>query len=284
MGLFPIGIYSIAKAAVSDLKKQHLSNLVIVKMSIGFSFIIMILAILASGAGSLDQYSYFFYGRYYEYLVFPIFFLGIDYCLSEEIKTKTWVYMILIFEGFGVSCIALARYLTDLDTSVVDTARVVSFLYGAQSTTNYKEMIQYMLCLTILGMAIIIAVLKRLRIKSAILIPVGLLFFVNGRYTEKEVVRVNQVGLGDNYIAEYLDENCDDEQIYFLNGDYKYDRFYTRMQILLGSRSMIVIDFEEAEQIPKGTYFVTYNIPLDFLNRGCEQIMEGNAFRLYRRS
>ncbi len=284
LGLFPIGIYSIAKAAVSDLKKQHLSNLVIVKMSIGSSFIIMILAILASGAGKLDQYSYFYYGRYYEYLILPIFFLGIDNCLSEEIRAKTLVYVILIFLVSGAFCIALSKYLTNLSTSVVDTNRVVSFMYGAQCTTNYKEMIQYMLCLTVLGMVIMITILKKFKIKSAILIPVGLLFLINGRYTEKEIVRINQVGLGDNYIAEYLDENCDDEKIHFVNCDYKYDRFYTRMQILLGSRSMIVVDFEEVEEIPKGAYFATYNIPLDFLDRGCEPIMEGNAFRLYRRS
>lgn len=283
LGLFPVGIYSIAKAAVSDLKKKQLSNVVIIKMSIGFSFVIMILAILASGAGRLDQYSYFYYGRYYEYLVLPIFFLGINYCLNEELKTKTLIYMILIFLLSGIVCIALSKYLTNLNTSVVDTSRVVSFMYGAQNTTNYKEMIQYMLCLTTLGMVIIIAVIRNKKIKSAILIPVGLLFFVNGRYTEMEIIRVNQVGLGDNYIAEYLDEKCDDEQIHFVNYDYKYERFYTRMQVLLGSSSVIVVELEEIEKIPKGTYFVTYNIPLDFFDGRCEQIMEGNAFRLYRR-
>lgn len=283
IGFLPLGIYGTYCAVLQKWKvKKRLSDEEIVKLVIVVSFVGMMIAVFFSGAGDVDQYQFFYYGRYYEYIMMPLMAFGIDYCFDSKMKIKVIFESLLFFLILGIGSLALEKYLTNTD-AIIDTGRMAAFTCAASNAIDYKNMLQYIICLIVFAMICCVSCCRKKHLWGLMLVPVVYMFMYNDYYIEKTIKQINESAVGDNHIVDYLDENYDEKEIYFVNTEYKHQGFYTRMQVLLGYRKLVILEVEHINEIPDGAYFVTYhNNPYsEKFKKRYNQVIEGSAFELY---
>ncbi len=285
LGLCHLGIFAgIRNLWYAHKEKKSFSASDWVKFSIVLSFILMIGMILAAGAGILENVAYFYYGRYFEYLVCPLIFLGIAHCVAEGLEEKQFFKWFVFWGVCALGGMQLSNYLKSQVMSI-DTNRIAAFSFVTKEVNQYPEVLEYLILYGSLGIFLIFLLCRKKETRKFILVPLIILFLVNDSATIQQITYINERDSGDNYIADYLIENVSDDDVFFVNTKYLYDRFYMRMQVLLGDKRLRVVEVEDVETIPAGAYFVAYNNDSTEAQLApvAETVMPGRAFKLYQK-
>lgn len=283
-GLFHLGLYGAFMSVKKEWReKKELSVENTVKIILLTSVAVTIFALLFTGAGMLNQWSYFYYGRYYEFMIFPIVLCGIDFYFANE-KPGIHIKAMLLFYIMTFFCIRLAGILTN-QSVIIDTNRIVSFTHAVTRTESYREMISYIVCVTGMAVSIMIIFSFYPRLKVLVLVPLCILFLKNDTQVEKTIEEISNKSIGDNEIVEFLKENCEGEEIFFINAEYRYEGYFSKMQVLLGRDKLKVIELDDIDKIPENDYFATYHNGLNTeeLLKSNKRIIEGYIFELYQR-
>lgn len=220
------------------------------------AFILMMGLCVVSGTG--DTYEYFIYGRYYEYTISFIVFMGIYYLSGEEsqnILNYIWVLIIILCAGL----LAARLDIFTVQNSVnLDTNRYVGFSYGISKTNDWKTLIFYM---TIFSVAIMVcfALIRNIKYRIVLVLLVLLFWFlVNNEIALDKIDSTQKTLESDIDFIQNIQENEQNIPVYFIYEPYKYDKYFTRIQVHLKDKIMKVILPEDVQTISKEAYIITY--------------------------
>lgn len=275
-----VGIISITKN-FNNLKKLNSEQSISV-IYIFLSFFLMFLASCVNGTGMSENFTYFFYGRYFEYTVMPIIFIGLYASLFGEIRIKK---VCIILFGIIVSGIITSNIITFLDSDEIhiDAYRIAGFANGVKKNDNFESLIFYLILSTVFVTVLIFLFHHTLKFKTVILLLVLIYFFNSSTVCIDAINTTNQNSLKDSEIAEYINNRETDNYVYFINDEFRYYGFYSRMQILMPEIHIKVIQANQLEQLTKDSLAITYKeAPSDVILSEIEEpLLKGNMFNLY---
>ena len=282
-GLFYIGLFSAVASVIKERKStKTLSADSYIKLLFSIAVCVMVVACIIQNYGRLETPAYFFYGRYFEYLVAPIVFIGIDHCIEKKINiwvSLAWILSFLIFAFFTFQ---LSQYLELMEIGI-DTARMSAFSYVMDQVWYYEPIIR---CCTKLALVfmIIVLVLNRLK-KMNWLIPGALLvlFLLNDQVITKTILSVHENNTDYYAVAEFIHENYSTDEVYFLNSDFLYVTTYTGIQCTLGKEKMVVLNEEDIPKIESGDVMICFhnNPYLDKITKNKTKVFETNWYEVY---
>ena len=257
-GMFHVGVFVTLRDAFcefKDTKRIGVENGL--KMMYAVAACVMALALTISSPGFLDDTAYFFYGRYYEYLIGPMTFVGIGYFVNEKVRVREVIgLLILLFISFYFT-LELANHL-ETQEFYYDSGRISAFSLVISRQHYYRALVRYSALLA-LALIAVMFIMNRIE-KWRCLIPgvLGALYLLNGYVIIDNTIDMH--GQDNHYyaIASYLHTNCDEEEIYFVNRDTIYTTAYTGIQSLLLDQKLTVIDPKDLDYLESGDWFVTF--------------------------
>lgn len=239
------------KAGLTKIKYEHM-----VMAFMGSCFVIMFVLSCLNGTG--ETFATFIYGRYYEYTVSFLVFLGIYSLLYRKYDNKN---LLLVAVGsMIVACIAtyLKQY-TSSDHIEIDTNRCSGLSYTISKNQDITSIILFSLLLVIIFFAIYIEMNNRY-IKVWLIPMIVLISFLSvDKVCLKKINDVNINCKADIDMAEYINKNISAEKIYFVYEPYKYEAFFERMQVFIKNYSMYIILPEEVDDVSDNSFIITYS-------------------------
>ncbi len=281
MTMAAIGILYIYKELLHKEKQFSLAKSGSMLFTL-LSFMMMFAACCVSGTGASDNFTYFFYGRYFEYAMMPFVFMGIYKCVSSDmdVKTISAILILCLFAG-----IASARIIKYLDSSEIhiDVYRIAGFAGGIKRNSDFVGLILYFTLVLAAMLFIIYWINKMQKMKGLLMLVVLLFFYDSSSICIDTINQINQHGLSDTKIAEYVIKNHDNNSVYFIDDGYKYYGFYSRMQVLMPEIPMQVVQIAQVDQLEDNSYCITYKgCPSDItLGETWQSVAEGSVFNLY---
>ena len=283
-GMFHVGVFVTLRDTFRELKETKRIGVGNgLKMMYAIAACVMALALTISSPGHLDRSTYFFYGRYYEYLIGPMIFIGLGYFVNEKVKVReVVVLLILLFISFYFT-LELANYLEAQDF-YYDSGRIPAFSLMTIKQPYYRAVVRYSALVT-LGLIVAMIVMNRVE-KLRYMIPgvLAVLFLLNGHVITKNTVSMH--GQENHYyaIATYLHTNCEQDEIYFVNEDVIRVTAYTGIQSLLLNQKLILIEPTDLDVIEPGEWFVTFQLN-DYVtnwDREVTKVTETSWFVIYQ--
>ncbi len=283
LGMIAIGVCYIYKELIKREKKlsdAQLGGMIFLMLS----FLMMFLVCCINGTGTSDNFTYFFYGRYFEYAMFPIVFIGIYECINSDLNTKEISILILLCLISGIISSHIINYLNSNEIHI-DVYRIAGFAGAIMQNDNFTDLMFYLTTITILNIVAIYLFNKIHKGKIILLMLVMFYFYSSSSTCIDTIKQTNQRSFPDTEIAEYIIKHYNGDTVYFINDEYKYYGFYSRMQVLMPEIAMEVIQASQIDQLEQNSYFITYKgYPIDTTLKETEQsIMEGSVFNLYKK-
>lgn len=237
----------------AGIKKIESNQIVVIFM--GSCFLIMFILSCVSGTG--ETYASFIYGRYYEYTVIFLLFLGVYSLLYRNYQNKILLIFMSITAITGYIAIGLEQFNTS-DYFGIDTNRYSGFSYAISKNEDFVS--TFLFSALLVGIFFeIYTVLKNKYIKFGVIAVIVLILFMPANKVCLE--KINEVNINcksDIDMAEFIMQNGKDEQVYFVYEPYKYDTFYERMQVFLKNKSMHIILPEILDNVKDNDWVITY--------------------------
>ena len=233
-------------------------NKLILYLFFGISFLTMIFACTLNGAGTADNFTYIFYSRYYEFTVMPIIFLGLYGEIYNIKKHKEYLIYISISLVSGIITQRARDVLLVSDEIHIDTARIPGFTYLISQNNNYRMFILNAILYSVLFLVIFCA-LKKMKYRK-ILIPllVFMIMFSNSSKCMEKVLEINASFYDDIKVADYILEHEDKNEVLFVDSDFQWKHYYSRMQVLIKEKKLEILPEESADIIEEGKCYITY--------------------------
>lgn len=247
------------------------------------SFFLMYLACIASGAGTRETNATFFYGRYFEYTLGGLIFLGIYSCMCEYNARKKIFCVLLITLIIGLLGKGIGKYFVSQNV-YVDTARTAAFSFEISINNDFSKMMDFLLleagilCFLFVG-------ISQCKYRKYILFGAILfVFLLDDQKVLETINNTNKVHEGEKIMAEYIFDSNESKPIYFVNGEYKDNvPYFSVMQVLIKNNPVVLIEPEEAFNVEKNAFILCYHeseISLN-LQEKYKFIMNNNIFDLY---
>ena len=247
------------------------------------SFVLMYLACIASGAGTRETNATFFYGRYFEYTLGGLIFLGIYSCMCEYNARKKIFCVLLITLIIGLLGKGIGKYFVSQNV-YVDTARTAAFSFEISINNDFSKMMDFLLleagilCFLFVG-------ISQCKYRKYILFGAILfVFLLDDQKVLETINNTNKVHEGEKIMAEYIFDSNESKPIYFVNGEYKDNvPYFSVMQVLIKNNPVVLIEPEEAFNVEKNAFILCYHeseISLN-LQEKYKFIMNNNIFDLY---
>lgn len=259
-----------------------------VKLFLILGMTLMIVVCTLNEAGSLEDYRYFFYSRYYENTVMPVIAFSVLGLITIDWKSKVYFRCMLIEVCIGIAVSMFKIYLHHSGIKA-DTARTPAFLWMIKNTNNFQDMI-LLGTLVIAGSIVIYFCVKKSKIKSMVLLFIVGMVTLGSTLSGMGIIReVHTEAMPDAKIAEFILENRENEEVYMIDeGSYAYPGYYSRMQVLLKDISLKVIQKDELDrikEIPDEAWVLTYkeNLSGDLKLTEMQEVMKGSTFQLWRK-
>lgn len=282
-GMFHIGIGYIAKDVVAGWKQaKKLTNEDALKLMYAVAAIVMIFALIINSPGNPDKPAYYFYGRYYEYLIGPIVFVGIEK-VSEK-RITPWVLMtvliLLLISEQGT--LQVDAYLNN-PYLYFDSNRMASFAYCAYEKIMYGDVVRYWFGFTVIVIVIVFVLNYFEKLRKMILVVPLIMFLLNNMVIEGTIVQMHQNNTDFYEIATFIHSNYDVDEVYFLSGDSIERVSYAGVQSLLGQEELIVIKTKDSSCLETGDLVVTYryNSPIEQLELPISSVGETEGYAIY---
>lgn len=259
-GMFHIGLFASFKEAIVEIKEEKQLGIEnAVKVMFALAAVLMIVATVVQMPGFTDSTAYFFYGRYYEYLVYPVAFAGVGYCMKNKLHISGIVILLVAFLAFYWGTLDLANIL-DAQEFYFDSNRIAGFSYATAGNYYYRAVIRVCFKVTLLLLASVL-VMNRVKVLRWMM-PVLLLglFLVNDSVIVENIRGLQAKNMDEYNVAAYVHMHYDNvEEVYFLNSDHKYVSTYAALQSLLGQEKLVVIDAEDMDMLEPGDVVVCYH-------------------------
>ena len=243
---------------------------------------LMVFVCTINGAGMLENFTTFFYNRYYEFAIWPLFGIGVYKCISHRQNIKKYLWIGLFIGLLCVVLIQLNDYLCSNEIHI-DTARIAAFSQAVNKNNKFMDLIFYL----VLTMFLLLGIFFLLNIKSRVNLLLVLVWIIScsSLVNLKTIIQINKDAESDTRIAEYILENDIDKKVYMVNESYKYDYYYARMQVLIKNKTLYVIEPDEIDEVDSGEFILTYYDTEyeSLLREKSNSLMNGAAFRLYEK-
>ena len=254
--IFLYGITEIYKKVKEYWSKQDCLELVLY-LFFGCTFVFMLIACVLNGAGTENNFTYIFYSRYYEYTLPAILIIGlynIVYCKENCIINSIYV---LITVSLGMVTSMARTYLLNSDEVHVDTARIPGFTYLIMQDTSFKVFIYHItiFCVVLLVLIAIVKIYLKNKCQWVLIIGILILLSINSKDCINKVFQASIDAEEDVELAMYIIDTYADDEIPFINSDYKWPAFFSRMQVLLKDKKLVILQEDEMND---EKYFVTY--------------------------
>lgn len=247
---------------------------------------LMVLALTFLGVG--DDWAYVFYGRYYEFLILPFVFIGVKALFEKFFEKEDFIKMINIYLYLGAGTIVLQEIHVANNGIEEDTNRLTGISFELVQADNNAEALFFCIMLTIicLLMYLLTQRIKKVSCLVVILATVAGVFCLNNNENIEKNNETNALLQSDIQIANIITSNIQENQeIYFVYEDYRYDIYYQRMQIFLKEYPMHVIWPEEYGIVQEGDFVITYRnkkVAEQLLkDYGTEYLYEGRHYQLF---
>lgn len=219
------------------------------------SIIFVYLICCLSGTG--DTYAYMLYGRYYECCMNPIIIMGFFYLLKRDKIRKVVLGVMLFVIIAGLSILNLELYVTNSNIKI-DTNRLTGISNAIVHNDSYASVILYLIIITVLCCCLYLVLNKNKLLKYVIPLIVLSVYMINNKENIKYINAVNKSYSSDLSISEYITHNIDNQEIYFVYEDYKFNMHYQRMQVFIKNHPMHVIFPDEIKELGNGAFIITY--------------------------
>ena len=254
-GIICFGVWEVCKGLKESVKEKKWIHFTVL-LFFGAIFAVMLLACTLNGVGLSDNFTYLFYSRYYEYVTIPMILLGIYSIVFREYKKTIYSIFVIITAITGIITQLAGRVYLDTGEIHLDTARIPGFSYLILEDDNFNTFILHG---TLYGIVLVVllAWIKQRKHTFAVLILAGCILGSSSRNCIDRILEVNERAYADEEIARYFEEKGVTE-VGFLNTEYEWSEFYSRMQVLLKDRKLRVIEEQDLNQLEDGTCFVSY--------------------------
>lgn len=285
-GMFHVGVYVTLKDTWQEWKeKRRVGAENGIKVMYAIAACVMALALTVNFPGSSDKKAYIFYGRYYEYLIGPMLLIGLGYFMSHKVRIREIIGMLLM--------LAISFYFTldmansfEMQEFYFDSNRLSAFSFLMEKGNYYYRSVIRYSTLFIFIVSVLIIVLNRME-RTRIFIPGILLvvFLLNGNVILDNTLKMQSQQEHYYNIAAYLHSNCEQDEIYFVNGDEIEVGAYAGLQSLLLNQKLILIRPEDMDIIESGEWFVTlpWNTYAENYEYPLVKITENNKFVIWQK-
>lgn len=281
-GIILFGITECIKGVRKSYRDKK-DNRLILFFYFGGIFFFMLLACTLNGAGTKENFTYIFYSRYYEFVIFPMLFLGLYAIVYHKKNYKMYVIYSLITIASGIITLTAQNVLLESDEIHMDTARIPGFSYLVLQDSNFTAFIEHAVICSIF-VIILFALMQGTKIlKFMIPVLALVILMVNSSKCIDKILEISSDAMGDTKLAEYVLEQVDEEEVIFVDSDFKWNGYYSRMQVLLKEKKLTVLPEEKVDSLEKGRYFITYlssKIGTQLESEG-KLIKRGSAFGVY---
>lgn len=254
-GIICFGVWEAYEGVKESVKGRNWSHFTVL-LFFGAIFIVMLLACTLNGVGISDNFTYLFYSRYYEYVTIPMILLGIYSIVFREYKKIVYAIFVIITAITGIITQLAGRVYLNTWEIHLDTARIPGFSYLILEDDNFNTFILHG---TLYGIVLVtlLAWIKQRKYTFAVLILAVCILGSSSRNCIDRILEVNERAYADEAVVEYFKEKKVTEVV-FLNTEYEWSEFYSRMQVLLKDKKLRVIEEQNLNQLEAGTYFVSY--------------------------
>ncbi len=282
------GIVSLFKSIVKHQENDETDQKIIATKGVEFYFlssaILMIAACVISSFGLSDNWAYCFYGRYFEYTVIPLMCVGICDCFFEKQSQIRNVFIAFGVLILGLATAHVSAFLGDTNVAI-DTGRAAAFTSAIMLSDDYSYMILYAVLILVL-----LIVLKGICIKHRnmkwVYLGIIILFILRSDIPNiNHIMNIHDGAKGDAELAAIVVGQPDSKNVYMLETPFRYDVYYSRMQVLIKSRKLNVITMDDIGEIPEKSYVLTYYDAIleENVVNELEFCQKGNFFILYRK-
>ena len=283
-GMFHIGIYAVLKEAISEWKiEKFLSSDTIVKGMYAIAAVLMYIALVVNSYGDVERTAYFFYGRYYEYLVGPVTFMGIRYCIENRLHIKEKVIILVAFMICGWLTLDLYKYLETWEFNF-DSNRIASFSYIIDRVYTYDGVIFQWLLFTLGLLMLLFGLNRAYQLRTYIPIVVLILFSLNNKSITEGIISIHQNNTDYYEVATFIHMNYDVDKVYFLNNNLPYEVAFAAIQSDLGKEKLVLLnEVHEVSKLNTGDVLVTFqnHIELQQSDIMMTKVAETNWFEIY---
>lgn len=283
VGMFPLGLYAIGKRTVIRYKKERkLTTESVIMVLYGVAAIGMVLALVVNPMGETEGTAHYFYARYYEYLIAPVVFAGVAYCIEEKLHIPEVLGLIVIVLFFGWFATDTARFL-DTQELYLDTNRMPALSYILQHINWFPKIIERGVIIAICCVLCIFLINRVKKIRWCMLAILLIVFMLSNLWNVLFMVRMNYNNLTEYQIAEFVHGNYEADEIYFLNDDTNAVLAYTKIQSLMGNIKIKVMNPSDINQIQQGDLFVTlqFNPYVEEFAGRQEQVLKLGCYEVY---
>lgn len=258
-GILPLGIYAVMKDSIQTWRREkELTKESIIQLMYAVAVLGMVVALVVNPMGEGEGTGYYFYARYYEYLMGPAIFAGAAYCMSKKLRVSEILGLVAVLAFFSWFATDIADYFEIYEHEVyVHTGHMPAISYIVQFYNWFEKVIEVGAKVTVVALLLlfVVAQLKKLRW----CIPIGLLalFMLSNIWNIKFIVKINGDNLAEYQVANYVYQNYDVDEICFLNKDTNDLLAYTKIQSLLGPVKVNVVDPKDVHQIQENDLVVT---------------------------
>lgn len=280
-------VYLIKGISESRKEKDESAYSVKVFMILGLS--LMLIACTFNGWGSLEDFCYIFYSRYYENTAIPIIAFGILSLVTINWGEKKYIFCALLEVSISILVLSLRDFLFS-ESIRFDTARIPGFSWLVKNTSTFSDMILWGTLIIVLVICVYL-IANKIKYKKVLTLVTIFLFIWNSTSQGIKVIDdVHSYSKPDTEIAKtILDSESSLEYIYMIDDkSYKYDGFYSRMQVLIKDIPLKVINVDELYklgELEEGTWILTYKTLMlkdDYIME-LNHVMSGAVFELWKK-
>lgn len=235
-----------------------------------------------STVGDVNGFTYFFYGRYYDFAVIPLILFGLYSCLYEKQTSKKIICIMFGIGVLGVVVAQLGKYLNSNKINI-DTNRISAFTAIVEKNDNYVNMILYGTLLMLFFLGIYLFAHQKKGNSILILTVVLSVILSNSSKCVDVIMKANDSAKGDAKIAEYISNDDTNRNIYVIEEPYRYPGFYCRMQVLIKDVPIHIIIPEQLNDIEENSYIITYKNSEMGQALSDYKILEGSVFELFEK-
>ena len=188
----------------------------------------------------------------------PIIFLGLYGGIYNFKKHKEYLIYIFITLVSGIIAQRARDVLLVSDEIHIDTARIPGFTYLISQNNNYRMFILNAILYSVLFL-VTFCVLTKMKYRK-ILIPLlaFLVIFSNSSKCMEKVLEINASFYDDIKVADYILEHEDKNEVLFVDSNFQWKHYYSRMQVLIKEKKLEILSEESADIIEEGKFYITY--------------------------
>lgn len=282
VGIFPLGIYAITKKSGQELReKKVLTKETVIELIYAMAALGMVLALVVNPMGETEGTGHYFYARYYECLMGPVIFAGAAYSMSRKLCLKEIIGLVATLMFFGWFATDIAGYL-ETHELYISTGHMPALSYIVQFINWFEKIIEVGVVVTAVAILLLLVLSKFKRLRWGVPAVLLIIFMLSNIWNVLFIVRINRDNTAEYQVASYVHESYDVDEICFLNDDSNPVLGYTKIQSLMGSVKVNVVNPDDMNQIQQGDLFVTlqFNPYVEELTEA-EMVLKQGCYEVY---